>query len=140
MDEPKKVIAHATTNEERTALSQLFECYTVCEKCGAAMTPTENWYDVEINTALEGGMIDMPCPSCGHVHVESIQFHPKYMPTLYNALVEAKREMIMNAAGASVNGAVRSAQHVQPNNPATRRPRNIQEAAQQRLMKRRGGK
>lgn len=121
---------------ERKVLDSLFDTYPVCEKCGEKMEKNEDWYNVNIITTISGGMIDMICPKCGHKHSESIQFDPQYMPTMFAALMQVKQA----ETGMELNGA---ASHMKVNKGASRnsnRPRNIQEAAMQRLQKRKGGK
>lgn len=125
-----------TNPSERKILDQLFAEYKHCEKCGSEMEHSDEWYNVDISTAINGGMIDMKCPKCGHVHTESISFDPHFMPTMYSALkaqmMGERKQQVLNIG--SVAGAVVE------QNARVRKPRNIQEAALERLNKRKGGK
>ena len=125
-----------TNPSERKILDQLFAEYKRCEKCGSEMEHSDEWYNVDISTAINGGMIDMKCSKCGYVHTESISLDPHFMPTMYNALkaqmMGERKQQVLNigsVAGAAVE-----------QNAKVRKPRNIQEAALERLNKRKGGK
>ena len=88
---------------------------------------------LEIDVLVE---IEMPCPECGHVHMETIRFDG--IKTLEAAWVQMKNKMNTNAiqtAAAKMNVNRGPATNIQ-----NRKPRNIQEAAQMRLMKKKGGK
>ena len=122
-----------TNPSERKILDQLFAGYAHCEKCGAPMEHSDDWYNVEINVAIYGGIIDMVCPKCGHTHIESIAFDPKYMPTLYkelsSQLMNSRRDEVLSSKGveaAKIGNAAPS---------GSKKPRNIQEAALQRLQR-----
>lgn len=122
-----------TNPSERKILDQLFAEYKTCEKCGATMEHSDDWYNVDINTAIYGGIIDMKCPKCGHVHTESISFDPKFMPTMYqeltNRIMRSRRDEVLSLK--SVGGASTSTASSQQH----KAPRNIQEAALQRLQR-----
>ena len=122
-----------TNPSERKILDQLFAEYTNCEACGAPMEHSDDWYKVQINAAIYGGMIDMKCPKCGHVHTETIEFDQKYMPTMYEALTRtmmtARRDEVLTSKG------VENAKIGTSAPTSAKKPRNIQEAAMQRLQR-----
>lgn len=124
-----------TNPSERKILDQLFAGYSHCEKCGAPMEHSDDWYNVEINTAIYGCIIDMVCPKCGHTHIESIALDPKYMPTMYKELsanlMNARRNEVLSSKGVEAAKIGNSVPNV------FKSPSNIQEAALQRLQRKR---
>lgn len=125
-----------TNKVDRAILDSLFAMYTKCEACGKPVPHSDNWYDVDIIVDQGFGIIEMPCPECGHVHMETIRFDG--IKTLEAAWARMKNEMNTNAiqsAAAKMNVNRGPATNVQ-----NRKPRNIQEAAQMRLMKKKGGR
>ena len=122
--------------QEKAILKLLFNSYDKCEECGEKMSDDDaNWYTIETMRTIHGGMAELTCPKCGHVHVET--FSSDYLPTVENALAREAMGDTKTTAPKVIKPTVAQKPVVRQTKKPSR-PSSVADAAMDRLRRKAG--